>query len=270
MRKIVAPIFTLLFMMSCGEDSIKNEVDDSADTLEVISDYNVINQIFQDVGNTSSDGVFSAENSTSAKISNSKNDPIITITPLDFTTFPKTIRIDFQDGVIGADGITRKGIVTVISTNWLREDNSEHTTTFDNYYHNDYLVEGTHYTKNLGENEDGNIEFNVKVTDGKITNSNVESITFSSETTRTWVSGADTPLNILDDEYMIDGMQSGTSSKGIDYLVSTTEALHFQVSPRSIKSGILNLDIGTTEDVEINYNDSTITILGVTFPLGNN
>jgi len=268
MKKIITPILFLLLVMSCEEDVLKNKIDDSADALEVINDYTIINQVFQDVGNTTADAIFNAETTINGKISTVKEDPVITIEPLDFTTFPKTITIDFQSGTLGSDGVTRKGIVTVVSTNWYGKDDSEHTTTFSDYYHDDYKVEGTHYTKNLGENEDDNLEFSVKVTDGKITSSTTgESITFTSDSKRTWVSGADTPLNIWDDEYKLEGSHSGTGSNDVDYTMSTTEALHFVLSPRSVKSGILSLSVGNINNIELNYNTSTVTILGVTFPV---
>jgi len=36
---------------------------------------------------------------------------------------------------------------------------------------------------------------------------------------------------------------------------------------RGIKSGILNIDIGEIKDIEINYTDLTITILGINYPV---
>jgi hypothetical protein len=39
--------------------------------------------------------------------------------------------------------------------------------------------------------------------------------------------------------------------------------------PRGIESGILDVDIADIEDVKINYTNSTITIFGKIYPLGN-
>ncbi|MGE5942843.1 MAG: hypothetical protein ACM31G_00755 [Flavobacteriales bacterium] len=269
MKKMIIPILAV-FLMNCQEDDVKKDVD-SASAIEALTEYAIISKVFQDVGNNSGDAVLSAETSTTtSKLSDSKTDgPTITVEPLDFVTFPKTITIDFQSGVLCKDGVTRKGIATVISTNWYGAEGSEHTTTFDNYYHNDYKVEGTHYVKNLGENTDGDLEYSVTIENGKITTKTGQTINYTENSTRTWIAGADTPLNIWDDEYMLEGTQSGVSSKGIEYTLTVEEPLHFILLPRSIESGILDIDVANIKDIKVNYTTSTITILGTTFPFDN-
>jgi len=269
MKKMIIPILAVFFM-NCQEDDVKKDVD-SASAMEALTEYAIISKVFQDVGNNSGDAVLSAETSTTtAKLSDSKTDgPIITVEPLDFVTFPKTITIDFQSGVLCKDGVTRKGIATVISTNWYGVEGSEHTTTFNNYYHNDYKVEGTHYVKNLGENTDSDLQYSVAITNGKITTKTGQSINYVENSTRTWVAGSSTPLDIWDDEYMLDGTQSGVSSKGIPYTLTIEESLHFVLFPRSIEAGILDIDIANIKDIKLNYTNSTITILGTTYPLEN-
>lgn len=268
MRKIIVPILAL-FLVSCLEDELKPNVD-SASAVEALTEYAIINKVFQDVGNNSGDAILSAESSTTAsKSSATKTDgAIITVEPLDFTTFPKTITIDYQSGVLCEDGITRKGIVTIVSTDWYRNENSEHTATFTNFYHNDFKVEGTHMVKNLGKNQDDDLEYSVSIEDGKITTQAGAVINYTENSVRTWVAGSNTPLNIWDDEYKLDGSQSGVSSKGIGYTLTIEEPLHFVLLPRNIKSGILNVSIGNINNIKLNYTNSTITILGKTFPFG--
>lgn len=270
MKKMIVPILALFFI-SCQEDDPKPHVD-SASAMEALTEYAIVNKVFQDAGNNSGDAVLSSENSASvSKISkaNAEEGPIITVEPLDLTTFPKTITVDYQEGVLCKDGITRKGIATIVSTNWYGIEGSEHTTTFNNYYHNDYKVEGTHYVKNLGENTDGDLQYSVVIENGKITTKMGKTINYTENSTRTWVAGSDTPFNIWDDEYMLDGTQSGVSSKGVEYSLTIEESLHFVLLPRSIKSGILDIDVANIKDIKLNYTTSTITILGQTFPFGN-
>jgi hypothetical protein len=268
MRKYFAPIILAILFMNCEENDLPNT--ETINVFETVSEYTITNQIFQDVGNNSGDAVLSGENSITGKSNNTKTDgPIISVVPLDFTTFPKTITIDYQSGVLCRDGITRKGIVTIVSTDWYGKKDSEHTTTFSNYYHEEFQVEGTHYVKNLGKNQDDNLEFNVIIEDGKITAKTGATINYMENSTRTWIAGSATPLNIWDDEYLLDGTQSGISSKGVEYVLTIEETLHFVLLPRSIKSGILDIDIGNINDIKLNYTDSTITILGVTYPFDN-
>jgi len=270
MKKIIAPILILFFLSCQEEDIVKPNVDTNA-AVEALTEYTVANKVFQDVGNNSGDAILSSESSTTtSKLDNTKAaEPIITVEPLDFTTFPKTITVDYQSGLLCKDGITRKGKIIVVSTNWYRIEDSEHTTTFENYYHNDFKVEGTHYIKNLGTNQDDNLEFSVIVENGKITSETGAAINYTENSTRTWIAGSGTPLNIWDDEYLLDGTQSGVSSKNIEYALTVEDPLHFVLLPRSIESGILNVNVGNINDIELNYTNKTITILGKTYPFIN-
>ena len=265
MRKIIAPILAILFM-SCQENDLKQNVEPTA-AFETLNEYVLVQQIFQDIGNNGGDTILNAENATTGKSAKTISDgPIITVDPLDYTTFPKTITIDFQTGVLCEDGIIRKGIINILSTDWYGNEGSEHTTTFENYYHNDFKVEGTHYVKNLGRNVDNNLEYSVIVENGKITANTGKTISYTENSLRTWIAGSSTPLNIWDDEYMLDGTQSGISSDGVEYMLTIEEPLHFVLLPRKIKSGILNFEVGNVNDIKLNFNNSTITILGVSYP----
>ncbi|MCB4808334.1 hypothetical protein LG651_08725 [Tamlana sp. 62-3] len=256
-----------ILLFSCENERISNGTD-SAAALEALTEYVTVNKVFQDVGNNSGDNILTAETSASAKSSNIKDEAIVTIEPFDLSTFPKTITIDYGDGVLGRDGITRKGIITIISTNWYRVEGSVHTTTFTNFYHNDYKVEGIHVAENLGENDDDNLQFEVTITNGKITNLENESIEYTENVIRTWIAGETTPFNIWDDEYLFEGSQFGISSKGVNYSLTTDEALHFTLLPRNIESGILDVTLGIFSGIKIDYTESTITILGVSYPFG--
>ncbi|MBU3822588.1 hypothetical protein KO566_10980 [Flavobacteriaceae bacterium XHP0103] len=267
MKKLIVPILTLLFLGCDKEESVKPNTDANA-AVEALTEFTVANKVFQDVGNNSADAVLSAESSTNTSKSNNTkaNEPVITVSPLDFTTFPKTITIDYQSGVLCKDGITRKGKIIVVSTDWYGKKDSEHTATFENYYHNEFKVQGTHYVKNLGKNQDDNLEYSVTIENGKITNATGATINYTEQSTRTWVAGSDTPLNIWDDEYLLDGTQAGVSSKGIEYALTVVDPLHFVLLPRSIESGILNVSVGNINDIELNYTNKTLTILGKTYP----
>ncbi|WP_282122226.1 hypothetical protein [Algibacter mikhailovii] len=266
MKKIIAPILLLLFI-SCEQNDLK-QVTEPTETIEALNEYALINKIFQDIGNTTGDAILNAEESTNTKKSTqSKNEPHITVEPFDLTTFPKTITVDFLDGTLCKDGITRKGIVTIVSNNWYGQEGSEHTTTFENYYHETYKVEGTHKVKNLGYSDGSHLKYSVTIEDGKITTDVGESITYREQSYRTWIAGSESPLNIWDDQYLLEGTQNGMNSRGLEYALSITDPLHFVLLPRGIESGILKIDIGEIKDIELNYTSSTITILGVTYPI---
>lgn len=268
MRKLIVPILAIIFM-ACEETEKAKETVDSASAIEALTEYATVNKVFQDVGNNSGDAVLSAESASESKAGKLENDgPEITVEPLDLTTFPKTITLDYGDGILCKDGVTRKGVVSVVSTNWYRQEGSVHTTTFNDFYHEDFKVEGTHVVTNLGTDEDENLQYSVVIENGKITATTGESIGYTENSTRTWVAGADTPFNIWDDEYTLGGSQSGVSSKGVEYTLTVEEDLHFVLLPRGIESGILDVSVGNINDIKINYTASTITIFGETFPFG--
>lgn len=264
MRKIIAPIFVMLFI-SCQENELKPNEDAETNAIETLNEYALINQIFQDVGNNSGDAVLNSENSTTEKFSQSKNDPTITIEPFDFVAFPKTITVDYGAGTLCKDGVTRKGVISIVSTDWYGQEGSVHTATFNNYYHGDFKVEGTHVVENLGENEDSHLEYSVSINDGKVIANPGGSVSYSEDSLRTWIAGFNTPLNIWDDEYLLEGTQTGTSSKGVNYTLTIEEPLHFVLLPRAIKSGVIDLEIGTLLGVKVDYTYATITILGKTY-----
>ncbi len=268
MKKLIIPTLALLFF-SCDKEDVKNETT-SESAVDALQEYVTVNKVFQDIGNNNGDAILTAENSASGlqakSVELSAESLDITIYPTDLTTFPKTITVDFGTGVLGKDGVTRRGIVTIVSTNWYGQPQSEHTATFTNYYHNEYKVEGTHVVKNLGENEDGHLVYSVDIEDGKITTQAGAVIEYQENSTRTWIAGSDTPLYIWDDEYLLDGSQNGTSSSGLDYTMTVEESLHFVLYPRNIESGVLDVDIADIKDIKIDYTNSTITILGETYP----
>ncbi|MHA7862834.1 hypothetical protein [Flagellimonas marinaquae] len=272
MKKLILPTLVLLLMGCDKEDATPNNAPDTTSdaAINALTEYVLVNKIFQDVGNSNGDAILDAENNTAGSVGKTTLDMTsqveITVSPADFVNFPKTITVDFKDGTLGQDGVLRKGVVTIVSTNWYGQPESTHTATFQDYYHNDYKVEGTHIVENLGANEDGHLEYSVEINDGKITTKAGDVIQYQEDSKRTWISGSETPLNIWDDEYLLDGLQTGISSTGLDYSLSTIEPLHFVLVPRGIKSGVLSVDLGDIKDIELNYTNSTITILGTTYP----
>lgn len=268
MKKLMIPALALLFF-SCDKEDVKNETS-SESAIDALVEYVTVSKIFQDVGNNNGDAILTAESETTdsqaKSIETTSQNLDITISPADLSTFPKTITVDFGTGVLGQDGVTRKGIVTIVSTNWYGQPDSEHTATFTNYYHNEYKVEGTHVVTNLGENEDGHLRYSVVIEDGKITTQTGAVIEYQENSTRTWIAGNDTSLYIWDDEYLLDGSQNGTSSAGLGYTLSVEDPLHFVLYPRNIESGVLYVDIADIKDIKIDYTNSTITVLGTAYP----
>ena len=283
MKRIKFGLFFLVCGLAIIGCDLKEKLEKAvtpAEAVEAMEEYVGVNRIFQAASNSTDESVLKAEVKAESSVEGGvsmvdalkslKPDegPIITIVPFDKITWPKTITVNFGIvGITGQDGVTRRGIMTIISSARYSEINSTHTTTFNNYYQNDHKIEGTHVAKNLGLVNNA-LKFSVDITDGKVTTPDNEVILYTQNTTRTWIAGGETPLNIWDDEYKISGTQSGVSSKGIKYNMGIVKPLHFVVSPRSITSGNLEVNMEGISKIVIDYAERTMTIGGFTHQLG--
>lgn len=206
--------------------------------------------------------------------------PVVSVEPLDLTSWPKTITINYgPDNIVGWDGVERRGTIVIEATNFPGVENATWQLTFDEFYHNDYLVEGTQTITYKGLNESENPYYACKVENGMITSPEGKSFHFEQSTVREWIGGQETPLNICDDDYQITGTHSGISSDGYTYSVTTTEPLLVNVCCRYIEDGKLNVELQDANvTCEIDYrpgNDTgdlcndlaTFIIFGNTIPI---
>lgn len=191
------------------------------------------------------------------------------------STFPKTLTVDFgSTNCADGYGNKRRGVVTAVFTGFYRDASTQITITPQNYYVNDYKVEGTKIVTNNGKNSSGNSSFNVEVKNGKITSPTGDVTTWESTQTREWVVGENTTFltdgipGILDDEYDITGTASGTNRAGKKYTVTVTSPLRAAVACRWIKKGKLEVQPEGLRLREVNFGDgncdnkATVTISG--------
>ncbi len=272
MKNLFWSLFALIAsagMFSCELEEKINQINSIDEGVEALQEYAIVSKQFQDASNSSDNSVITAEvefeTAMASELKASTEGPVITIEPMD-NSWPKNITVDFGDGVIGKDGIKRSGKLNIISTDWYRMKDSKHTTTYENFYQNGYKVEGTNVATNLGMVEGEGLQFNVVIADGKVSK-NGAVINYTQNTTRTWVKGDDTPIDIWDDEYKLDGIQNGVSSKGIKYELDITEPLHFIVLSKEITEGKIAVDIEGLPDMELDYTESKIRIGEQSFPM---
>lgn len=165
----------------------------------------------------------------------------VTITP-GGNTYPKTMTVDFgSTNCEGIDGVNRRGKVIAVFSGPYRQSGTTITITTDNYYVNDYKVDGTKTVTNNGQNSSGHTTYSIQV-DGTVTSpDNTYSIDWHSTRTREWVEGENTNFftpdgsggimglaGITDDAYDITGSGHGTNQDGRTFTVTITEALHWQ------------------------------------------
>ncbi|MEP7144176.1 MAG: hypothetical protein ABI707_14935 [Ferruginibacter sp.] len=153
--------------------------------------------------------------------------------------FPKTIVIDFKTGCTDAHGITRKGKINIILSDFLRKKGSTAVLTFDGYYVNDFKKEGTiTWTNNSTASVKG---WERKVENGKITAPTGKYWMHSGIKNVVQTAGYDTPLNLLDDAYSVTGNNSVTNSNNITRTSAILIALEKRTICENISKGSIEL-----------------------------
>ena len=195
----------------------------------------------------------------------------VTITH-DTNSSPHVLTIDFgSSNCLGHDGRSRRGQIIVTYTGAYRDSNHVHTITFNNYYVNNYHVEGSKTVTNMGHNGSGHLYFTIQV-NGLITNPGGEQRSWTSSRQREWIAGEST-MSWGDDVYLITGSASGTSFSGKAFTVTILSPLRIELSCRYIVSGSFRLTTQDRPDRTLDYgngacdNNATVTINNQSYPI---
>lgn len=264
--------------LSCRKDKGENKIDNQTTSMR---DNALSQNMFDDVKKVVEEAADDEGSSTAKSGYFFGACGSVSISPnwIDSTQYwPKTMTIDFgTTNCLGNDGINRRGKLIVTLTDRYRNTGSVLSVQPQNYYINDYYVEGTKTITNNGRNGANNLSFTVKVMNGKITSPTGEITTWNSTRTNEWIAGESTTwfLNglsgICDDIYLISGTANGINKAGLPYTVNITSPLRKEICCRWIVSGSLDIipsglltrsvDFGTgTCD-----NLATVTIAGNSF-----
>ena len=188
----------------------------------------------------------------------------------DTVSNPHILTIDFgSSNCMGHDGRNRRGQIIVSYTGAYRDSGHVHTITFNNYYVNDYHVEGSKTVTNMGHNNSGHLYFTIQV-NGLITNPGGQQRSWTSSRQREWIQGEST-LVWGDDIYLVSGSASGTSFAGRAFSVTILTPLRIELSCRYIVSGSFRLTIQGRPDRTLDYGNgacdanATVTINNHTY-----
>jgi hypothetical protein len=194
---------------------------------------------------------------------------------IDISSTPHLLTVDFGNtNCLCFDGKYRRGKILVSYTGLYRDSGSSHTINFDNYYVNDYKVEGTTTVLNKGRNAPGNITFDVQAS-VTITDTSGNKLTYASTHVREWVAGENTEgfSGWLDDVYSITGTASGTSFAGSAFTSNITSAIIIALNCRWIEAGKIDFTPADKLTRHIDFgngncdNKITITIAGLSFDI---
>jgi hypothetical protein len=159
----------------------------------------------------------------------------------------------------------KNGIIVIRTCGQYNGAEFERTITFKNLTINGNLIEGTKVIRKTAEHQ-----YQITLTNGKITFTDGTTYTRTVERTRTWVAGYDTPYNVWDDVYTLEGTANGVNRQGNAYTHQIKSALMFRLSCRWIVQGIIDITVGDKQ-ASIDYgngecdNLAYVTVNGKTF-----
>lgn len=275
MNKLLVFLFLVIVAVtSCKKD----KTDDNTNTDDILAakENAIANNLFDDVFKQVDNSARKTDDSVGG--TKSQTDLLaqcatITITPFD-TNFPKTITVDFgATNCLGYDLRNRRGVLVYTMSDWYHEPGCTLTVTTQNFYVDDYKVEGTKTVINQGLNANNNLTYSVSVSNGNITPPTGYGAPFSWNTSRVheWIAGDNTLLWPWDDEYQVAGTANGVNSNGVAYTIVITDSLNIKLDCRWIRSGSLNLVVGSHPTITVNYGsgtcdaNATATINGVVY-----
>ena len=256
-----------VLLYACKDEDVINNPD--LTSTQATQDHLLAEQTFSDVGRIV-EGAFLANGIN-------KSYPKYTIMDADSSN-ADTLVINFGPENIlfpNQGGKLRKGKINIAYTGKYRDSLSVMTTTFDNYYVNNNLIQGERVVTNQGRNNKGNMWFTIDVNNASIvTNNGI--INWSSNRTREWISGIATYGIISDDRYKITGSANGIGVNNNSFSMEITDTLNIDLGclPSCvIKSGTAKISPIGYADRIVNYGDSLcdcnfdITINGTNYPI---
>jgi hypothetical protein len=271
------PAFTcLLFataLFSCKKEQTINPSDtENETTFELSSSQAIADNLTEDANNA----FMEAAATKNLLGGNSSSQPIITNNVLTCASvsvapapgFPKTITIDFGNGVcIASNSITRKGKISIVLTDSVTKPGSKAVMTFTNYYVNNYKKEGTITWTNTSI--PSTKSWQRKVEHGKITAPNGKFWMHSGLREAVQIAGANTANTLMDDIFLITGNHTVTNAEGKTRDCFITEALQKKTTCDNIGMGKLKVQ-GAAHNAIIDFGNgdcdklATISIDGQT------
>jgi len=188
----------------------------------------------------------------------------------DTTVNPMILLVDFGTvNCTGADGRNRRGKIFATFTGKYRDSLTVITITPQDYYLNDYKVEGTKTVTNKGHNSSGNLWYTVVVQNAKITEpGGTWNVTWNSSRVREWIAGESTVTDFTDDVYLITGSANGVNRRGNSFTADITTALRVELSCNWIVSGTMTITPDNLNPRYVDFgsgscdNDATVTVNG--------
>ncbi len=233
---LVAMFLTCLVFTSCK----KREKWDS----DAGYSHSTTDNIFKDINKVIN--AAAADGNISGKMEGSMNNTCATVTLSQaLGTFPNTVTVDFgTTGCTDQYGVTRKGVLTAVFTDYLHNPGAHVHVTPSNYYVNGAKVEGTYDLTNTTSLSDSTRTFRDTISNAKVTLPDNTFCTWNATRYSTQTGGFSTLLNIADDEYTGGGHSSGIGFSGNSFDASSSNVV-WKLNCRYLVKGIVTIYSGT-------------------------
>lgn len=247
-------VFFLLFIgfsiLFSGCNDVQKKIIEDQQAQSLLSESVIANSIYNATKQESTIAGLKAENQLkSAQTSRATSYPQYVVEPADLGSWPKTITVNFgPNNIEGTGEHTYRGKMLITAQQFPHTDGASWRIEFDNFFIDDYQVEGIQTIRYNGTKENGHPWYQTSVKNGKITSPDNRAFFYSQILTYEQTEGYNTPAilggdNLCDDSYSISGNQEGISSDGYNYSISTTENLIVRPCCKWAEAGILNVQL---------------------------
>lgn len=253
-------VFTTFFAACEKTDSTDPMVETSQEDDQVAALYDDVTNEVDDVTMSSTP----AKSSGSFELTSGSGTRTVETTYSGDTTIRTITFVNFINGN-SMNGHVKNGVIVVKIVGGRLDAKFERTITFQNFTIDDIKIEGK---KQIVKTSD--YVYSVVLTGGKVTFSDGTTYTREFTHTRTWAEGYDTPTNIWDDIFTVEGTATGVNRKGYTYTHTIVNALVIKNTCRWITEGTIDLTVNDNT-ATLDYGDGTcdnigtITINGKTY-----
>ena len=159
-------------------------------------------------------------------------------------------------------GHLKRGEIISIYNKFIYNSNSQITTTFNNFYINNNLIQGKMYLENNGSNQNGFPEFSLTVDSMSMYTNNGSIDISNGNYIKQLVSGYNTQYQYLDNIYKLTGNAQGNSSNNNNFSLEISNSLDmnlscFESSSCIITEGTSRLIPDGYEERIINYGNNS-------------
>ena len=248
---------SLFFFAACEKD--ETEPDPEFETTFILSENQAVSEGISDDANVvffeaaANKGLIGSRTTQVYQTTKTLSCATVTVTPQN--TFPKTLVIDFGSGCTSIDGVTRAGKINIVLSDSVHRPGATAVMTFDNYSTVGYKVEGTITWTNTST--PNGVSWTREIDNGKVTEPLGgyywlhEGVKYVAQT-----SGANTPLNFLDDIYSVTGNHTITNPAGKTRTATITEALIKPITCHNVTKGKIKIQ-GPNHFAMVDYGDNT-------------